>query len=196
MFQRARGALGLIGNRPAPLSLATADGPVVHPAERFPAIEVAEVMRGRVTFVGLPPVDLGPDIDWRLDPYPKGNNHGLDQDIALLAIGCRLRRERWRDLAIRRMTESAELSIDAQGALHEQAPRYGVHVHRRLGTALEAIGRCGAEIPAGLAARRTSLDTYVSHATQPDGRLVPIGDSPADTRPGGFPHGESTGRAR
>ncbi|GAA3420772.1 heparinase II/III family protein [Streptosporangium vulgare] len=290
MFQRARGAIGLSGNRPAPLSLATTDGPVVHPAEWFPAIKVAEVMRGRVTFVGLPPVDLGPDIDWRLDPYRnrswtlnlhamrwmgrlvgeyersgrqeyltrateiagdwvrknprggtgvspwawaehpvalrapalvclsayvraawlsdslvehaailsdpalyrQGHNHGLDQDIALLAIGCRLRRERWRDLAIRRMTESAELSIDAQGALHEQAPRYGVYVHRRLGTAIAAIERCGAEIPADLAARRTSLETYVSHATQPDGRLVPIGDSPADTRPEGFPHGEGT----
>ncbi|MGJ6966529.1 heparinase II/III domain-containing protein [Streptosporangium sp. G11] len=290
MFQRARGALGLIANRPAPFSLASEDGPVVYQAGWFPAIKVAEVMRGRVTFVGLPPVDLGPDIDWRLDPYRnrswtlnlhamrwmgrlvgeyersgrreyltrateiagdwvrksprggtgvspwawaehpvalrapalvclsayvratwlsdslvehagilsdpalyrQGHNHGLDQDIALLAIGCRLRRERWKDLAIRRMAESAEVSIDTQGALHEQAPRYGAYVHRRLGTAMAAIERCGAEIPAGLAARRTSLEAYVSHATQPDGRLVPIGDSPADTRPGGFPHGEST----
>nr|BFE82809.1 hypothetical protein GCM10020093_054100 [Planobispora longispora] len=65
-------------------------------------------------------------------------------------------------------------------------------MHRRLGVALEAIERCGAEVPAGLAARRRSLETYVSHAVQPDGRLVPIGDSPAGMRPAGFAHEEAT----
>ncbi|WP_342775758.1 hypothetical protein [Nonomuraea deserti] len=54
--------------------------------------------------------------------YREGHNHGLDQDIALLVVGCRLGRARWRDLAVRRMTASAELAIDAQGVLHEQAP--------------------------------------------------------------------------
>ncbi|MFJ2031147.1 heparinase II/III family protein [Streptosporangium sp. NPDC087985] len=290
MFWHARTALGLIRNRPAAPSLATSDGPVICGAGEFPSIKASEVMEGRVTFVGLPSVDLGPDIDWRLDPhrnrswalnlhalrwmgrliaeyersgrqeyldrateitedwtrknprggtgvspwawaehpvalrapalvclsayvrtgwlsdtliehgeilsdpalYREGHNHGLDQDIALLAVGARLGRERWKDLAIRRMARSAELAIDAQGVLHEQAPRYGIYVHRRLGTAMEAIRRCGAEIPAGLAARRRSLETYVSHATQPDGRIVPIGDSPADTRPKGFRHEENT----
>ncbi|MEV7007754.1 heparinase II/III family protein [Streptosporangium sp. NPDC051022] len=124
--------------------------------------------------------------------YRQGHNHGLDQDIALLAIGCRLGHEPWRDLAVRRMTASAELAIDAQGALREQAPRYGIYVHRRLGTALEALRRSGAEIPAGLAERRAALEAYIGHATQPDGRLVPIGDSPADTRPAGFAPEEAT----
>ncbi|MCG5212795.1 heparinase II/III domain-containing protein [Streptosporangium soli] len=271
-------------------------GPVVCAADRFPAIDVAEVMAGRVRFVGLPPVDLtaGPDaaIDWGLDPhrnrswalnlhalrwmgrlvgeyersgtrayldraaeiaedwvranprggggvspwawaehpvalrapalvclsahvratwlsdslaehaellsdavlYREGHNHGLDQDIALLAIGCRLGRDRWRDLAIRRMTRSAALAIDEQGVLHEQAPRYGIYVHRRLTLALEAIRKCGAGVPADLAARRRSLEGYIAHATQPDGRLTPIGDSPADVRPAGFRHGPETVR--
>ncbi|GAA0976058.1 hypothetical protein GCM10009555_035080 [Acrocarpospora macrocephala] len=124
--------------------------------------------------------------------YRPGHNHGLDQDIALLAIGCRFRRRRWTDLAISRMAASAELAIDDQGALHEQAPRYGLYVHRRLGVALDAIRGCGAAIPEGLEERRRSLETYVSHATQPDGRLVPIGDSPADTRPVGFRNEEAT----
>ncbi|MFC4009881.1 heparinase II/III family protein [Nonomuraea purpurea] len=114
--------------------------------------------------------------------YRQGHNHGLDQDIALLVVGCRLGRARWRDLAVRRMTASAELAIDAQGVLHEQAPRYGLYVHRRLGVALRAIEQSGAEQPARLAARRAALEAYIAHATQPDGRLVPIGDSPAGTR--------------
>ncbi|GAA3125709.1 heparinase II/III domain-containing protein [Streptosporangium carneum] len=303
MFRHARTALRLItkrpltdakrpvpdGARPA-FCLATSEGPVVGGADRFPAIEVAEVMEGRVRFVGLPAVDLGTDIDWLADPhrnrswalnlhalrwmgrlvvehersgrreyldraaeiaehwarknprggagvspwawaehpvalrapalvslsayvrdawlsdslvehaelladpalYRRGHNHGLDQDIALLAIGCRFGHEPWKDLAVRRMTDSAELAVDAQGVLHEQAPRYGVYVHQRLGTALEAVRRCGAGIPESLAARRRSLETYVSHATQPDGRLTPIGDSPADARPKGFRHEEPT----
>ncbi|WP_246075650.1 heparinase II/III domain-containing protein [Nonomuraea terrae] len=120
--------------------------------------------------------------------YRPGHNHGLDQDIALLVVACRLGRARWRDLAVRRMTASAELAIDAQGALHEQAPRYGLYVHRRLGVALRAIRESGAEVPERLVARRRALEAYVAHATQPDGRLVPIGDSPADARADGFPH--------
>ncbi|MEV0383745.1 heparinase II/III family protein [Nonomuraea sp. NPDC050643] len=120
--------------------------------------------------------------------YREGHNHGLDQDIALLVVGCRLGRTQWRDLAIRRMTTSAELSIDAQGALHEQAPRYGVYVHRRLGAALRAISESGAEQPQRLVARRRALESYVAHATQPDGYLVPLGDSPADNRGDGFAH--------
>ncbi|WP_246238325.1 heparinase II/III domain-containing protein [Acrocarpospora corrugata] len=251
---------------------------------------MSEVMAGRAGFVGLPPVELGRDIDWRMDPhrnrswamnlhalrwmgglvvayeksgdralleraaeiaedwvrknpgrgagvspwawaehpvalrapalvrlsahvqagwlsaslvqharllsdpsrYRHGHNHGLDQDIALLTIGCRFRRGRWTELAVNRMGASAAAAIDDQGALHEQAPKYGIYVHRRLGIALDAIRKGGAAVPEGLAERRRSLEAYVSHATQPDGRLVPIGDSPADTRPAGYRNQEET----
>ncbi|WP_283136918.1 heparinase II/III domain-containing protein [Rhizohabitans arisaemae] len=122
--------------------------------------------------------------------YRKGHNHGLDQDIALLTVGCRLGLDRWRDLAVRRMAASAELAVDDQGALWEQAPKYGIYVHRRLGAAIEAVRGSGAEVPPGLIARRGALEAYISHATQPDGRLVPIGDSPADQRPGRYRHQE------
>jgi hypothetical protein len=114
--------------------------------------------------------------------YREGHNHGLDQDIGLLVVGCRLGRARWRDLAVRRMTRSAEVAIDPQGVLHEQAPRYGLYVHRRLGVALRAIVESGAETPARLVARRTALESYIAHATQPDGFLAPLGDGHADAR--------------
>ncbi|MFC5829318.1 heparinase II/III domain-containing protein [Nonomuraea insulae] len=270
----------------------TTSGRVICLSDQFPGIKTEEVMRGLVTFAGLPPVQLGADIDWTANPhgnrtwalnlhtlrwmgrlvgeyektgeqayldraatvtdhwlrsnplggrnvspwawaehavalrapalvclsehihtqrlwtaladhgevladsslYRQGHNHGLDQDIALLVVGCRLDRPRWRDLAIRRMTASAELAIDAQGALHEQAPRYGLYVHRRLGVALRAIRESGAEVPERLVSRREALEAYVAHATQPDGHLVPIGDSPADTRAPGFPTPGPTAR--
>ncbi|GIH92299.1 heparinase II/III family protein [Planobispora siamensis] len=277
--------------RPAVPPFPAGDGPAICVAGGFPAVKADEIMRGRVAFAGLPPVELGTgDVDWRTDPhqsrswalnlhalrwtvslvteyertgnrefldraaaiaadwvrsnplggkgvspwawaehpvalrapalvclsahvraawlrdslvrhgeiladparYRQGHNHGLDQDVALLTVGCRLGHAAWRDLAIRRMAESAEISIDAQGVLHEQAPRYGLYVHRRLGVALETIERCGAAVPPGLAARRRSLEAYICHATQPDGRLVPIGDSPADTRPPHLPRPQDT----
>jgi hypothetical protein len=280
----------LFKKRPVP------EGPAICLSGQFPAIDAEEVLRGRVTLAGLPPVDLfagqGARVDWLSDPYGnrswalnlhalrwmaglvtayersgerayldrasalakdwvrrnprggaeisswawaehpvalrapalvclsahvpgrwlldslaahgelladrrlyrEGHNHGLDQDIALLLVGCRLGRARWRDLAIARMATSAELAIDAQGVLHEQAPRYGVYVHRRLGVAIQAIERTGAAVPEGLAARREALEAYIAHATQPDGRLVPIGDTPADARPGRFRHDGRTVR--
>ncbi|MFI6482921.1 heparinase II/III family protein [Nonomuraea sp. NPDC050663] len=119
--------------------------------------------------------------------YRAGHNHGLDQDIALLGLGCRLEVGQWRDLALSRMTSSARQAVDDQGVLREQAPRYGVYVHQRLGVAFEAMRECGLRPPPELAARRTALEAYVGHATQPDGRLVAIGDGPADLRPRGFP---------
>ncbi|WP_230880060.1 heparinase II/III family protein [Planomonospora sp. ID67723] len=272
--------------RPAAADLPAGDGPAVCAAGGFPSVKVSEVALGRVTFAGLPAVELGTGrIDWRLDPhrsrswslnlhalrwmgslvveyersgdrelldraaviaedwvranprggigvspwawaehpvalrgpalvclsahvraswlrrslaehgavladpalYRQGHNHGLDQDIALLTIGRRLGHAPWQELAVRRMTASARLAVDAQGVLHEQAPRYGVYVHRRLGVALETIERCGIEVPPDLVARRRSLESYVGHATQPDGCLVPIGDGPAGVRPAGFP---------
>ncbi|WP_248962979.1 heparinase II/III family protein [Sphaerisporangium perillae] len=124
--------------------------------------------------------------------YKQGHNHGLDQDIALLSIACRLHDEGWKDLALRRMTASGRIAIDKQGVLQEQAPRYGLYVHERLGIVMTMIKDCRTAVPDDLVARRRALETYIAHATQPDGRMVPLGDSPADLRPKGYPHEAAT----
>jgi hypothetical protein len=125
--------------------------------------------------------------------YEKGHNHGMDQDIALLRIGCRFGREDWSGLALRRMTGSVKLDIDDQGALQEQAPRYGLYVHERLQVAMDAIKECGLRTPAEIARRWESLEGYIAHATEPDGNMAPIGDGAADVRPSGFtPHEKKT----
>ncbi|MFO7252774.1 MAG: heparinase II/III family protein [Actinomycetes bacterium] len=118
--------------------------------------------------------------------YEKGHNHGLDQDIGLLSIGCRLGERKWSTLAVRRMASSAKLAIDADGALQEQAPRYGVYVHRRMTTAMEKITGCGLKVPAEMRRRYDLLASYIVHATQPNGYMVPIGDGGPDVRPAGF----------
>lgn len=273
--------------RPSGPSLADARGKPMCDRSQFAA---ADAMKGPISFLGLPPVELGTDLDWRMDPYrnrswalnlhslrwigrlvvafettgdaaplrraeqtahdwvkdnPRGgagisewawaehaialrapalvclstyvkadwlsdslvehaevlsdpalyeggHNHGLDQDIALLGIGCRLGVAEWRDLALRRMTDSAQRAIDGQGTLHEQAPRYGVYVHQRLGVAFHSIKECGVGVPSALSARRAALESYIGHAIQPDGRLTAIGDGPADMRPTGFPRPRTT----
>ncbi|MFC4588366.1 heparinase II/III family protein [Sphaerisporangium corydalis] len=124
--------------------------------------------------------------------YEKGHNHGMDQDIALLRIGCRTGHKEWADLAVRRMTGSVKLDIDSQGALQEQAPRYGIYVHERLKVGMEAITDCGRKVPSEIAKRWESLEAYITHATEPSGFMVPIGDGGADVRPAGFQHAKQT----
>ncbi len=120
--------------------------------------------------------------------YEKGHNHGLDQDIGLLGIGCRYRQSKWSGLAVRRMTSSAKLAVDSQGALQEQAPRYGVYVYERMAVAIEKIKDCGLKVPAEMARRWKSLASYITHATQPNGNMVAIGDGGPDVRPTGYDH--------
>ncbi|GII00654.1 hypothetical protein Pta02_26620 [Planobispora takensis] len=124
--------------------------------------------------------------------YEKGHNHGIDQDIALLGIGCRYGRDEWSGLAIRRLTETVELDVDSQGALREQAPRYAIYVYDRLKVAMSNIEACGRKVPASIAERWKSLEGFISHSTQPNGFMVPIGDGGADVRPVGYEHPKKT----
>lgn len=121
--------------------------------------------------------------------YELGHNHGLDQDIGLLRIGCRYGNTKWKNLAVSRMVKSMSLDIDSQGALREQAPRYAIYVYDRLGVAVDTIKDCKMKVPAALATRWESLPRHISAATQPNGYLVPIGDGPADVQPTGFETG-------
>jgi hypothetical protein len=124
--------------------------------------------------------------------YEAGHNHGLDQDIGLLRIGCRYNQKAWKDLALSRMVRSMKIDIDSQGALREQAPRYAIYVYDRLKVAMETIEDCKLKIPADLAKRWEGLPEHISAATQPNGFMVPIGDGPADIQPTGFAHADKT----
>ncbi|WP_277305107.1 heparinase II/III family protein [Spongiactinospora sp. TRM90649] len=118
--------------------------------------------------------------------YEKGHNHGIDQDIALLGIGCRYGRSEWSNLAVKRLIETVELDVDAQGALREQAPRYATYVHQRLKVAIDDIKACDRKVPSRISTRWQSLESFIAHATQPNGYMVPIGDGGADVRPVGY----------
>ncbi|WP_090938324.1 heparinase II/III family protein [Nonomuraea jiangxiensis] len=115
--------------------------------------------------------------------YKKGHNHGIDQDIALMGIGCRYGRKNWTDLAVKRLTETVKLDVDSQGALMEQAPRYAVYVNSRLRVAMANLKACDRKVPAEIAKRTDALNDFVAHATMPNGYMVPLGDGSAETEP-------------
>ncbi|MEW9551492.1 heparinase II/III family protein [Nonomuraea sp. NPDC050783] len=115
--------------------------------------------------------------------YKKGHNHGIDQDIALMGIGCRYGRKDWSDLAVRRLTGTVKLDVDAQGALMEQAPRYAVYVYGRLQVAIANMKSCGRKVPGEIARRAEALKDFIAHATMPDGYMAPLGDGSAETEP-------------
>ncbi|MEU7892515.1 heparinase II/III family protein [Nonomuraea sp. NPDC049152] len=118
--------------------------------------------------------------------YEWGHNHGIDQDIALLGIGCRLGDKRWQDHAIKRLTKTVRLDIDSQGALMEQAPRYAIYVHDRLKVAMDNLKDCGRKVPGEISKRWGRLGGFIMHSTRPNGYMVPIGDGGADHEPTGF----------
>ncbi|SEM72464.1 heparinase II/III family protein [Nonomuraea pusilla] len=115
--------------------------------------------------------------------YKKGHNHGIDQDIALMGIGCRYGRADWQSLAARRLTGTVKLDVDAQGALMEQAPRYAVYVYGRLQVAMANMKACGRKVPGEVSRRAEALKEFVAHSTMPNGYMVPIGDGSAETEP-------------
>ncbi|MEV4072544.1 heparinase II/III family protein [Nonomuraea fuscirosea] len=115
--------------------------------------------------------------------YKKGHNHGIDQDIALMGIGCRYARKDWANLASRRLTGTVKLDVDAQGALMEQAPRYAVYVYGRLQVAMTNMKACGRKVPGEISRRAEALKDFIAHSTLPNGYMVPIGDGSAETEP-------------
>lgn len=115
--------------------------------------------------------------------YKKGHNHGMDQDNALFAIGCRYRNKSWQNLAIKRLTGTVKLDVDSQGALREQAPRYAVYVYSRLQVIMSNISSCGRKVPSDIQKRTESLKDFIAHSTMPNGYMVPLGDGSAETEP-------------
>ncbi|TMS00828.1 hypothetical protein EJK15_00355 [Nonomuraea basaltis] len=115
--------------------------------------------------------------------YKKGHNHGIDQDIALMGIGCRYGREDWANLASKRLTGTVKLDVDAQGALMEQAPRYAVYVYGRLQVAMTNMKSCGRKVPGAISSRAEALKDFIAHSTMPNGYMVPLGDGSAETEP-------------
>lgn len=110
-------------------------------------------------------------------------NQGLEAAIGLLGAGCRLNRSDWRGTAASRLGTMITQSVDAQGALNEQAPGYVGFVHGRWQLAATKLAECGQPVPAAIAQRLPLLANFAAWSTAGDGRLVQIGDTFSEAPP-------------
>ena len=113
-------------------------------------------------------------------------NQGLEQDLGALAVGCLVGPSSIATAAAARMDYALRRSILADGSNNEQAPGYAAYSYVQWSLALDRLQRCGIT-PSANFARVPALATFVAHATQPDGRLVQLGDtinSPTVSWPG------------
>ena len=113
--------------------------------------------------------------------YASTGNHGLYQNLGLLALGCSRGVPEWRDLAVQRAETLLDLAVDDQGVTNEGSVLYQALNHRwyqQLGARLD---RCGLPRFPGLA-RIDAMTDLMAHATQPDGDMVAFGDTSAEQR--------------
>ncbi|MBV9383625.1 MAG: heparinase II/III family protein, partial [Streptosporangiaceae bacterium] len=116
-------------------------------------------------------------------------NHGLKQDLELLQIGCGYppgafggQALGWRRTAYGQMIASFAPNrlgpaVDVQGAANEEATGYADFTYGLWTYAERHLAACGYSLPAAIAARIALMPMFLALATQPDGKLVQIGDT-------------------
>lgn len=132
---------------------------------------------------------IRPAVDYVAAHWDGAWNHGLKQDLELLRIGCAYPAGAfggaalvWRRTAVRQMTAAfgpnrLGPSIDAQGAVNEQATLYEDFVYTLWQRALPQLAACGYRLPGWITARIARLPAFLAYATEPDGYLAQLGDS-------------------
>jgi hypothetical protein len=106
-----------------------------------------------------------------------GNNHGTDESIALLGVGCVLGQTDLRNLAITRLSQGITTVIDTQGANNEQSTAYAQFNYALWGRAEQTLTNCNISPGTTIPARRALLAKFVAQSTNPLGKLAQIGDS-------------------
>lgn len=108
--------------------------------------------------------------------YVGRGNHALNQSIGLLEVAHRLARADWMSLAARRMSALVAQSVDTSGVTNEQAVAYQVYNYDRYSYARQRLIETGMPVGADFA-RIDAMPAFLAHATMPDGRYVPLGDT-------------------
>lgn len=108
--------------------------------------------------------------------YVGGGNHALNQSIGLLEVGHALRRADWMNLAANRMARLITRSVDPSGVTNEQSVFYQLYNYVRYTAARKRLRQLGRPVGSDWA-RIDLMPRFLAHATQPDGRYVPLGDT-------------------
>jgi hypothetical protein len=128
-------------------------------------------------------------LDYYATHYDGPWNHGLKQDLQLLTAGCAYPAQdfggqpaAWREHARQQMIDSFEPNplgpaVDAQGVINEESTGYANFDLGLWTTAEQDLAACGTSLPGWITARIAQIPTFLAMATQPDGKLVQIGDT-------------------
>lgn len=111
--------------------------------------------------------------------FSQRGNHGTDEAIALLGVGCTLHLPQYTDLAVTRLGNYLEGSIDPEGATDEQATGYGYFNRTLWASAHERMARCAPDSPTTqvIGERVSLLAEFLAHATTPLGPFHQIGNT-------------------
>ena len=116
-------------------------------------------------------------------------NHGLKQSLQLLGAGCAYpsgafggAAGSWRETARQQMIDSFEPNvygpaIDAHGVTNEQSTGYANFDFGLWSTAESDLAACGSSLPGWIKSRIALMPEFLAQATQPNGKLVQIGDT-------------------
>jgi hypothetical protein len=116
-------------------------------------------------------------------------NHGLKQDLQLLAAGCGYPAQafggqpvKWREHARQQMIDSFEPNplgpaVDAHGVTNEESTGYANFDLDLWATAEHDLAACGSALPGWITARIAQIPTFLAMATEPDAKLAQIGDT-------------------
>jgi len=117
--------------------------------------------------------------------YNEGHNHGMEQDVALLAIATLFpelkKSTSWRSLAVQRLKAQAAEIVSPAGVQMEHSPYYHLFTLEILADAQTFADRAG--VPRGelnLEPVLQRMARFTANILQPDGTLPPIGDTPRD----------------
>ena len=108
--------------------------------------------------------------------YRGEGNHALNQAVALLEVGHALRRSDLKRLAADRMSRLVTRSVDTSGVTNEQSVFYQWYNHDRYSVARKRLRALDQPVGSGFA-RIDLMPGFLAHATYPNGRYVPIGDT-------------------
>ncbi len=117
-------------------------------------------------------------------PRAEVHNHGVMANLAVLKVALLLGNRQWRDRAVARLGSEARAAWTARGTTLEQSSTYhafNVTLWTRVARALEQT-RAGARSAATVRALVDRASGVLAWMTEPDGRLVVVGD--AEAQPG------------
>ena len=128
-----------------------------------------------------------------LETYFSGyGNHGADESLAMLGVGCLLGQSHYRDLAGGRLLKILDHAIAPDGSVNEQSIGYAAFNYSLWNRTRLMVAQCTPQSPlaATIDTRLSALAGFLAHAMTPLGTFHQLGDTEDLQRPPliGTPH--------